>query len=180
MVTMERILLGALLCRSAGALFEDQAGKIDWGRQNIGRVTSAVFHSSGSQRLSIVATEAGAVAGIDIRTGEASWRRLLPEGDSVSELISSNTGVVSVGLAWREGGRVGSVRMWSPLGGLLWDAVSDEAGERPPAVAVGDKAMYFGSGATVIALHAATGKELWRWRAPSDKGASTVTVQLAG
>eukprot|EP00962_Isochrysis_galbana_P002317 scaffold609_cov88-Isochrysis_galbana.AAC.1 len=168
------------LARPVAALFEDQAGKIDWGRQNLGRTTSALFHTGSGQRLALVSTEAGVVAGVDLRTGETNWRRVLPEGESVSELISvGKSNALSVGIARREGGPVGTVRMWSPLGALIWDAiVGDVAGDRVPAIAVGENAVYVGSGATVVALQAATGAELWRWRAAFDRGASFAIVQL--
>jgi outer membrane protein assembly factor BamB len=168
------------LGRPVTALFEDQAGKIDWGRQNLGRTTSALFHTASGQRLALVSTEAGVVAGVDVRTGETSWRRVLPEGESVSELVPfGKSGALSVGIARREGGSVGSVRMWSPLGALTWDAiVADVGGERAPAIAVGESAVYIGSGGTVVALQAATGAELWRWRAAADRGASLAIVQL--
>lgn len=66
-----------LLCAlwSASALFEDQAGKIDWYRGNVGHVTASVFHSSGQQRVAVVSTEQGVLAGIDLRSGTTLWRQ---------------------------------------------------------------------------------------------------------
>ena len=66
----------ALLALAPPALFEDQAGKFDWARENVGSVGAAVFRSVGSQRLAVVASEA-AVAGIDLRTGGTAWRRTM-------------------------------------------------------------------------------------------------------
>ena len=37
-------------------------------------ITTALFHSAGQQRLALVATEPGVVAGIDLRTGGVAWR----------------------------------------------------------------------------------------------------------
>ena len=50
---MRRVLLPALvaLLSVVSALFEDQAGKIDWARENIGGVTHALFQVHGASRL---------------------------------------------------------------------------------------------------------------------------------
>ena len=48
--------LVAIFAATASCLYEDQAGKVDWFRKNIGGVTHAAFHASGAQRLALVAT----------------------------------------------------------------------------------------------------------------------------
>ena len=40
--------LVAIFAATASCLYEDQAGKVDWFRKNIGGVTHAAFHASGS------------------------------------------------------------------------------------------------------------------------------------
>ncbi|EOD18683.1 hypothetical protein EMIHUDRAFT_470207 [Emiliania huxleyi CCMP1516] len=154
------------------------AGKFDWARENVGSVGAAVFRSVGSQRLAVVASEA-AVAGIDLRTGGTAWRRVLPEGESVGGLLAlGSSGVLSTGVAHRDGRAHGSVRLFSDSGALLWDAVLDAVGDAaaPPVTAATDVAIYAASATSVLALHAATGKELWRWTAPADKAGLRVAA----
>ena len=163
----------------ASCLYEDQAGKVDWSRANVGRAAFALFPSA--QREAVVASADGVVAGLDIQTGVTSWRRVLPDGEAVGRMISVGDDLlVTLGTARTASGTVGSVRMWSVGGALLWDAMLPEVGAgRSPAVAVGEGAIFVGSGTTVVAFHAATGEELWRWHAPTDKGGNAVIVQLA-
>ena len=76
-------------CQSVSvlALYEDEAGKQDWYRENIGRVNQVLFPSSSSSsssssshqqksKLIIVRTRENVLAGVNLRTGSVGMLRL--------------------------------------------------------------------------------------------------------
>ena len=69
-------LLLCLLVPHAGAMFEDQAGLVDWYRSNIGRVQVAGFpRITRGNKFGYLATAENLVAAINLRTGETAWRQ---------------------------------------------------------------------------------------------------------
>ena len=66
-----------LVCRSF--LFPDQAGLLDWSRENVGIAQHVVDQG----RFTVLATESGVLTRIKTRTGVIQWRRVLPEGESI-------------------------------------------------------------------------------------------------
>lgn len=74
---MRLALYGAvlLLSRFALALYEEQAGFLDWHRENIGIVKQAHFAPRGRERV-FVATEAAVVASLDTKDGSIVWRQV--------------------------------------------------------------------------------------------------------
>lgn len=163
----------AALVALASGLFEDQAGKIDWGRENIGGVTHSVFQLSGTTRLAIVATKEGVLAGVDIRSGATQWRQLLHSGEEVCDLISGPGGVLSLGTSPHGSHTVGSARLWNVRGELLWDFLIElplgvASPGCPSALFVEAKAkartVLLGWGDAVHALDESAGHTLWQWR----------------
>ena len=84
---MRLALYGAvlLLFRLASALYEEQAGFLDWHKENIGSVKQAHFAPRGRERI-FVATDAAVVASLDTRDGSIVWRQVC--SNSFSELLS--------------------------------------------------------------------------------------------
>ena len=70
-------LLGAvlLLLPFAHALYEEQAGILDWHKSNLGAVNHAQFAPRGRERV-FVATEAAVVASLDTKDGSIVWRQV--------------------------------------------------------------------------------------------------------
>jgi hypothetical protein len=62
----------------AAALFADQVGVDDRSARHLGPIS---FASSASRTL-LVASDAGAVASVNQRTGDITWRAVLPDGAS--------------------------------------------------------------------------------------------------
>jgi hypothetical protein len=75
---MQLVFLGAvlLLIASASALFEEQAGFLDWHRENIGSVTHAQFAFRGRERV-FVATSSAVIASLDTKDGAIAWRQVI-------------------------------------------------------------------------------------------------------
>lgn len=73
---MMRLLLCGALLSVAIAMFADQAGVDDRSNVNIGPVR----HAAASGRNLVVSTDAGMVAAINQRTGEAVWRIAVADG----------------------------------------------------------------------------------------------------
>jgi hypothetical protein len=75
---MQSALLGVvlLLAGSASALFEEQAGFLDWHKENIGSVTHAQFAFRGREKV-FVATASAVVASLDTKDGSVSWRQVI-------------------------------------------------------------------------------------------------------
>jgi len=71
----------ALLCTvlaligSASALFEEQAGFLDWHKENIGSVTHAQFAFRGREKV-FVATASSVIASLDTKDGSIAWRQV--------------------------------------------------------------------------------------------------------
>ena len=154
------LVLSLLL--AASGLFEDQAGKVDWYRQHVGRVRHALFHSAGQQRLALVATEPGVIAGLDLRTGGVSWRSVLGAGEEVALLQPQGKALLSVSV----GASGAYVRLWGMLGGLTWDAhvprvATPAATVAPPDAIVSGGMVVVCWQSTVKAFHLGTGELLW-------------------
>ena len=63
------------LSGTADAIFEEQAGQVDWNKQNIGRILHAELAFRGRERV-FVATSEGVVASLDTRDGSIAWRQV--------------------------------------------------------------------------------------------------------
>lgn len=74
---MRLALLGAvfLLFRLVSALYEEQAGFLDWHKENVGSVKYAHFAPRGRERV-FVATEAAVIASLDTKDGSIVWRQV--------------------------------------------------------------------------------------------------------
>ncbi|XP_076819491.1 ER membrane protein complex subunit 1-like [Clavelina lepadiformis] len=118
-------VFGAFLCSFGDALYEDQIGKFDWKKELLGRVEHAVFDSSVSlNKHGFVTTEKGAIACINMRTGEVKWRRILPESDrQITYLAHVRDGLVVVSTK-------GMARLWDSASGILkWEVDLSVAAE---------------------------------------------------
>jgi len=152
----------AFVMPMAMGLFEDQAGKLDWYRQQIGMTRHALFQSAGQQRLALVATESGVIAGIDLRNGQISWRQVLPDGETVTSLFQHGRGLVSVSVSMAGA----HVRLWGSMGGLLWDAhiprLRANVGSPSPSFAIMGNNIVVSWQSNVHAFYGATGEVVWR------------------
>ena len=155
------------------ALFEDQAGRVDWCRQHVGKVSHAQFLSAGQQRLALVATESGVVAGVDLRTGAVAWRSVLTAGQSVALLQPHGKMLLSVSTSIAGA----FVRLWgAPLGGLAWDAhiprvMAARGAALPPDAIITGGIVFVCWQSVVRAIHLGNGELLWEWAA--DEGVRT-------
>lgn len=121
-------LLLALLAGGAQALYEEQAAEVSWSRQHVGRVEHARFAFKGRARA-FVATAARAVASLDLRSGDVTWRRVLAPGDPIDALVLLRR---PAAVATLSGGGV-HARAWQASDGLLvWDAAPCSPGEGGP------------------------------------------------
>lgn len=68
------VLVLASLGTCRALITEQQLGAVDWHRQFVGRVTHAVFAPSNRPRV-YVASEAGALAALNLRNGHILWRQ---------------------------------------------------------------------------------------------------------
>ena len=64
-----------VLVSGAYAIFEEQAGLLDWHREGLGRITHAEFAFRGRERV-FVGTKAGVVASLDTKDGSIVWRQV--------------------------------------------------------------------------------------------------------
>jgi hypothetical protein len=67
----------AALLSVAVALYEDQAGVMDWTRENVGAAQLASLRAKGR---AVLATDAGVVAALNVKTGAVTWRRVFGAG----------------------------------------------------------------------------------------------------
>ena len=87
MSTLQRLLFLAFVlavCPSVLALFEDEAGKYERSIRAVGPVSHALWLTEGSDRAIVVASQqTRVVASLKPKSGDFSWRRLLPQGERV-------------------------------------------------------------------------------------------------
>lgn len=131
-------------------------------RQQIGEAKHALFHATGQQRLALVATEPGVLAGIDLRNGQIAWRQVLPAGELVTSISQQGKGLLSVSVA--AGGAF--VRLWSSMGGLVWDAhmpvqLTPGVDSPAPSIASAGSSVIVGWQKALRAFHSGTGELLW-------------------
>jgi outer membrane protein assembly factor BamB len=136
--------------------------RIDRYRQQIGEAKHALFHATGQQRLALVATEPGVLAGIDLRNGQIAWRQVLPAGEQVTSISQHGKGLLSVSVA--AGGAF--VRLWSSMGGLVWDAhvpvqLTPGVDSPAPSIASAGSSVIVGWQKALRAFHSGTGELLW-------------------
>lgn len=136
-------------------------------RKHIGKVSHALFHATGQQRLALVATEASVVAGLDLRSGSIVWRSVLSAHEKVMLLQLHGKVLLSVS----SGVSGAFVRAWGVLGGLAWDAhiphvpsPAEGAEGAPDAVVAGGTVIVCWQ-SRVRAFHIGTGELLWEWSA---------------
>eukprot|EP00808_Paulinella_micropora_P010476 g38498.t1 len=117
------LVIGACLLLPSLAMFEEQAGEIDWTREQVGVPEYAVFNHQ-SRRV-CVGTASSVLAALSTKTGELLWRQVLPAHEQLAALqplpaSKQEDAVVSLSLA--EGGLGVALRTWRVKdGALLWD-----------------------------------------------------------
>jgi ER membrane protein complex subunit 1 len=113
------LLCFPLVCRSF--LFADQAGLLDWTRENVGIARYVVQQG----RFAVLATESGVLTRIKSRTGVIQWRRVLPQGENIDALCAHKKTVFIYSKS------TGKASMWQSLDGtLIWDQVVRTNGEK--------------------------------------------------
>ncbi|KAL6042459.1 DUF1620 superfamily [Balamuthia mandrillaris] len=101
-----------LLAQVSRGLYADQAGKLDWTKENIGKVSSLEFHED---KRAFVATESGAIASLNLDTGATKWRRILPNEERAHLLRRDNKALLTLSAHGKH------VSLWSASdGSLLW------------------------------------------------------------
>lgn len=78
---MASALTSVLLClalaistvKPCAGLYEDEVGQIEWRFQNLGRTSAAAL---GPKRRLHVASDAGVLALLDLRSGDLRWRQV--------------------------------------------------------------------------------------------------------
>ncbi|GLD92016.1 hypothetical protein PINS_up000549 [Pythium insidiosum] len=162
-------LLLVLLAHSAYGIYEDQAGKLDWKVENVGRVVAVAFgggdkraHSPsarGTSRAAYVASDARsrAIARLDSKTGSVKWRRVLSPGDAVDTIQLTNYGLLSVS----SNGSV--LRLWDVAdGALLWDTAPFKPASFGGLVPLGDDKVVMLTRGSAALVSLKDGAILWR------------------
>lgn len=116
-----------VLAGSATALYEDQAGSIDWYRPYVGHVVSAALHRT-KPRL-YFGTEQGVAGALNLRDGTIAFRHLLADGAGpaavTTALLEAPLNVlVSLGAS-------GSLQGWDTADGALKWAIAMHAPPKP-------------------------------------------------
>uniref|UniRef100_A0A7R9YCV5 ER membrane protein complex subunit 1 n=1 Tax=Pinguiococcus pyrenoidosus TaxID=172671 RepID=A0A7R9YCV5_9STRA len=147
------LLAFACLCE-VRAIYEDQAGVLDWHQKNLGRVRSAVVKAG----RSFVASDKQLVGALRNSDGRLLWRYQMPNGEEVEQLTLAPQGGL---LVLSKGGR--SLRMLSSHGSLLWDVslvAADAAPSASGAESHGPQLQLLGPLAFVLADNAVTAVDL--------------------
>eukprot|EP00941_MAST-03F_sp_MAST-3F-sp1_P003811 g3811.t1 len=105
-----------ILLTSSNALFEDEAGQIDWSRKGIGDI--ALVTPGSDSHSYYVASSGGVLAKLKRKTGEILWRQVFPRNESIQVLSRvDRVGVLTVSMNKM-------VRLFDDNGDLLWDTVT--------------------------------------------------------
>jgi len=182
------LLFGSLFVfffQSSFCLYPDQVGKFDWQKENVGVIKDVIFQS----KRAFIATEAGVIASLNIRTGDLEWRKILESDDQVNGIVMSRKHIVSLS----KNGNF--VRMWHAAEGtLLWDAstmanpppvsAADSSGKANPVskitilpenqevVVLANNAIYF--------FAPTTGVLQWQWYPDPEEDSQSSLAPLIG
>jgi len=164
--TMSRaVLLVSLLVAHTSAIFEDQAGLVDWHRENIGRVRHTVFPpQTRGNKYAYVATDENILAAIELRTGATTWRQILPAGEAVDTLLAGSKTLFSGSSSARQ------LRMWNTDGTLLWEHSLGTSASQSPLVSqlTSEGVASLIDGERVELRSMSTGRLIWSWSNPTD------------
>lgn len=109
------LAVGSALSVCTSALYEDQAGGVDWHQQHVGPISSAALHKL-KPRL-FVATTRGVVASLNLRDGSIAWRKLLDDGADSTLLLEHAPLLLSASASSCK------LRAWDQIeGGLQWES----------------------------------------------------------
>ena len=75
------VQLAVVTTTPAAALFQDQAGLLDWRRDGLGALKAGLAHSKRVFWAGDGDGEAGVLAALQSKGGALEWRRVLPEGE---------------------------------------------------------------------------------------------------
>jgi outer membrane protein assembly factor BamB len=141
--SVSSIICMLLLCGSAAAIYQDQAGKYDWLKQHVG-VIKHVEVSGAAQPCIYVASTAGVLAALSPEDGSLLWRKVLDE-DATIDALAAGSGVLVALSSQRH------VRAFGGGGRLLWEASLPPA--RGAAASRADIAIVpGGKGSTMVAV----------------------------
>lgn len=102
----------------ANAVSEEQAAQHSWHQQYIGKVKQLQFAFKGRDRC-FVATEANAIASLDLQDGKIVWRHTLLEDDTINGIVLVPRPAAVVTLS--QYGQ--TLRAWHARdGALLWES----------------------------------------------------------
>ena len=105
----------------AGAIYAEQAGRLDWHRESLGKVTDATFLPSWSQRNATVRgvgviTEENVLAVLNQRTGDVVWRKQLESDVTVDRITGAGKQLITLSDVRTK------VRSWdTKKGALIWE-----------------------------------------------------------
>ncbi|KAF1316237.1 Er membrane protein complex subunit, partial [Globisporangium splendens] len=179
----------ACLTPGANAIYEDQAGLLDWKTEHLGRVSAVAFgggdkrhHASvvrGTSRAVYVATDerSRAIARLDAKNGAIKWRQVLHEGDSIDTIQLTNHGLLTVS------GAAKNLRLWDAADGTLaWDNVA-YAGVKETKFAgihtIADDRSVVVSSTGAALVHLKDGGVSWRAEFPSPLTGDVISSELS-
>ncbi|KAI9472951.1 hypothetical protein BDB00DRAFT_860797 [Zychaea mexicana] len=158
------LALGILqwLTPSIQAIYESQAGVIDWHHAWVGKTRWA--HSIGTSRL-VVGTERNVMASLDTESGAIVWRQVLDH--PVKEFHATSSGILTVSQA-----PPSVAQLWDvTTGRLVWEralgksaatamiAAEQESGD--------DSVIIASSNGKLVRLSSASGRPLWNMDLPN-------------
>ena len=112
------IILSFILSQQVGAMFEDQAFKLDWRQQLIGAVEDSVLYTASKTKDSlIVRTDSNVLAALDGDSGRIQWRQVFPETEVLLDLSLEGRQVTS--LSYDSAENATFVRTWNVQNGAL-------------------------------------------------------------
>eukprot|EP00457_Paulinella_chromatophora_P000844 gb/GEZN01000844.1/.p1 GENE.gb/GEZN01000844.1/~~gb/GEZN01000844.1/.p1 ORF type:complete len:1049 (-),score=205.00 gb/GEZN01000844.1/:433-3579(-) len=115
------LLWALLLLGCVWAMFEEQAGDIDWTLEHVGEVQHAVFNQP--NRRVVVGTASNVVAALSTKTGEVLWRQPLPVHEALRGMaaLTASKDEAVISLSCSMSGE-SALRAWRIKdGALLWD-----------------------------------------------------------
>ncbi|KAI8141918.1 hypothetical protein BJV82DRAFT_670011 [Fennellomyces sp. T-0311] len=153
-------VLGIVLCSApSNAIYESQAGVIDWHHAWVGKSRWAA--PIGTSRL-VVGTERNVLASLDTESGDIVWRQALDH--PVNEFHATATGVLTLSEA-------SVAQFWNSMTGqLVWERALDGPGKA--AVALLDDAVIADKSKLVR-----TSQNHLVWEAPLNSAVVAVQVQ---
>jgi hypothetical protein len=170
----QTLLLLLLISTCIFALYEEEAGRIDWSQSFIGTIEHVHIPTSQGNKVAYVTTKNHALAALNLRSGEIEWRKVLSRKEEINAFLATGADTLLT-----VSGGCSMARLWNLQGQLLWEQSVAESRSQRCHVKLHNQYVAILSERQVAFLNSATGAALWKTPIENDALAVAIVNQEA-